>query len=301
MILTVVDTFSKMVHLVACHDTADAQETATMLWDNVFCKHGSPKKIISDRDVCWNNEVFQNIMRHLSTQHAMSTAHHPQTDGQTERMNRVVEETLRHYVNDRQNDWNLLLPRVEFAINNLHQESIGTTPFHLNYGYHPTLPVDIRLSSSALADSFLQEKQQVMRVGGKRFAAAMAKFNEEHLNGLVNFAKQMIQAAKARQKYYADKHRIPMTFQPEQEVMLDTRNLHITSVPSNRLFPRWLGPMTVDKQIGPNAYRLRIPGHWRLHNVCNVIMLKAYRDNGMPNPPPAWTLIQGQDYHFEVD
>ena len=63
MILTMVDIFSKMVHLVACHDTADAQKTATMLWDNVFCIYGSPKKIISDRDVRWNNEVFPNIMR----------------------------------------------------------------------------------------------------------------------------------------------------------------------------------------------------------------------------------------------
>ena len=159
MILTVVDTFSKMVHLFPCRKTADARATATFLWDNIFCKHGPPKQLISDRDVRFNNEVFQSIMHHLSTNHAMSTAHHPQTDGQTERMNRIVEETLRHYVNDRQDDWDLLLPAVEFSINNTFQESIQTTPFYLNFGYHPTLPVDIRMSASALADSFMQKAE----------------------------------------------------------------------------------------------------------------------------------------------
>ena len=83
--------------------------------------------------------------------------------------------------------------------------------------------------------------------------------------------------------------------------MLDTRHLTITSVSSKKLFPRWLGPMTVEKRIGSNAYLLQIPGHWRMHNVFNVSVLKAYRDNGRPHPPPAWTLIGGQDYQFEVE
>lgn len=59
--------------------------------------------------------------------------------------------------------------------------------------------------------------------------------------------------------------------------------------------------MTIDKAVGPNAYRLRIPGHWRMHNVFNVSALKPWHDNGMKHPPPAWTLLQGQNYEFEVD
>ena len=301
MILTVVDTFSKMVHLIACRNSADAEQTATLLFSHVFKLRGAPLKIISDRDPRWNNEVFQHILQHFGSVHAMSTSHHPQTDGQTERMNRIVEEALRHYVNDRQDDWDFLLPAIEFQINNTWQESIQSTPFFLNYGYHPTLPVDLRISQSHLADSFVSERQAAMKLGGKYFHMAMAKFNNEHLANLVSTAKQMIDAAKGRQKRYADQHRIPLSFKPEDEVMLDTKHLHITSVPSKKLFPRWLGPITVDKCIGPNAYRLRIPGHWRLHNVFNVSVLKAYNDNGRPHPPPAWTLIAGQDYQFEVE
>ena len=92
-----------------------------------------------------------------------------------------------------------------------------------------------------------------------------------------------------------------MEFQPGDEVMLNTKHLTITSVPCKKLFPRWLGPMTVDSRVGLNAYRLRIPGHWRLHNVFNVSLLKLWRDNGRKHPPPPWTLRAGQDYEFEVE
>ena len=240
-------------------------------------------------------------MKMLSTDHAMSTAHHPQTDGQTERLNRVVEETLRHFVNARQNDWDNLLPCVSFSINNTWHDSIQDTPFHLNYGYHPTLPVDIRLSDSALANSFVEEKQELLKVGKRLFAAALAKFNAEQLTAQVSLARQNMEAARQRQKHYADQHRIPVAYEPGDEVMLNTQHLTVTSVPSKKLFPRWLGPMTVDKACGPNAYRLRIPGHWRMHNVFNVSQLKAWKDNGMQHPPHAWTLLQNQIYEFEVD
>ena len=301
MILTVIDTFSKMCHLIPCHESVDAQGSAELLYAHVFSKHGMPTKIISDRDPRFRSEVFQAVMKMLSTEHAMSTAHHPQTDGQTERLNRVVEEALRHFVNARQNDWDNLLPCVSFSINNTWHDSIQDTPFHLNYGYHPTLPVDIRLSDSALANSFVEEKQELLKVGKRLFAAALAKFNQEQLTAQVSLARQNMEAARQRQKHYADQHRIPVAFEPGDEVMLNTQHLTVTSVPSKKLFPRWLGPMTVDKCIGPNAYRLRIPGHWRMHNVFNVSQLKAWKDNGMQHPPPAWTLLQGQDYEFEVE
>ena len=301
MILTVIDTFTKMCHLIPCHESIDARGSAELLHAHVFSKHGNPSKLISDRDPRFRSEVFQALMNLQSTQHAMSTAHHPQTDGQTERLNRVVEETLRHYVNARQDDWDNLLPCVEFAINNTFQESIQTTPFFLNYGYHPTLPVDLRISDNAVADSFMRERQELHKIGKRYFAAALAKFNQEHLTGLVSHAKQMLYTARQKQKWYADHKRIPVTYQPGQEVMLNTKHLTVTSVPSKKLFPLWLGPMTVDSAVGPNSYRLRIPGHWRMHNVFNISQLKPWHDNGMKHPPPPWTLLQGQTYEFEVD
>ena len=290
-----------MCHLIPCHNGVDALKIADLLWQHVFCVHGPSRKLISDRDTRWNNEMFQNIMQSLGTKHAMSSAHHPQTDGQTERMNRAVEETLRHYVSYRQDDWDLLLPCAQFAINNEWQDSIQTTPFFLNYGYHPTLPVDLRMSSSALADSFLHEKQSLVRAGGKPFAQAMARLNEQHLSGLVATARTFLHAARQRQKAYADQHRRPLSFEPEQEVFLNTKHLRVTAVPSKKLFPRWLGPLTVDKRIGNSAYRLRLPAHWRMHNVFHVSLLKPYYDNGQQHPPPPWSLLDTQDPEIEVE
>ena len=301
MILTVIDTFTKLCHLIPCNSNASALEVAQLLWNYVFSKHGSPKQLISDRDTRFNNEVFQGIMQQMTTRHTMSTAFHPQTDGQTERLNRVVEETLRHYVSYRQDDWDLLLPAIEFAINNQWQDSIQTTPFFLNYGYHPTLPVDIRMSNSALADSFLHEKQHIIRAGGKFFAQAINRLNQQHLTGLVAKATEMINAAKQRQKHYADQKRRPLAFEPEQEVFLNTKHLRVSAVPSKKLFPRWLGPFTVDKAIGKVAYRLRLPAHWRIHNVFHVSLLKPYRENGTHHPPPPWALLDTQDPELEVE
>ena len=77
----------------------------------------------------------------------MSTAFHPQTDGQTERVNRILEDMLRHYVNPMLNDWDDHLDAVEFAVNNAWQESVQTTPFMLNYGQHPRLPWHQRVAN----------------------------------------------------------------------------------------------------------------------------------------------------------
>ena len=228
MIFTVVDTFTKMTHLIPCHMTLNAHGTASLLYMHIFCKHGTPKGLISDRDPRWNSEVFQELMKLISVKHAMSTAHHPQTDGQTERMNRVVEEMLRHYVNDRQDDWDLLLPCCEFAINNTYQDSIQTTPFFLNYGYHPTLPVDLRMSDNALANAFLQEKQRIVRAGGKMFAQAIAAVNQQHLCSLVATATKRLQATRQQQAFYANQHRRPAPdYQPGAEVWLNTMHLTV--------------------------------------------------------------------------
>ena len=302
MILTVVDTFSKMVHLLPCHNTLDAHGTASLLWQHVFCKHGVPHGLISDRDPRWNSQVFQALMKLLDVKHAMSTAHHPQTDGQTERMNRIVEEMLRHYVNERQDDWDVLLPCCEFAINNQYQESIKETPFMLNYGYHPTLPVDIRISDNALASSFLQEKQRIVRAGGKMFAQAIAAVNKQHLCSLAATASKHLQGSKQRQAKYANQRRRPAPdYQPGDEVWLHTKHLTVQTVTCRKLFPLWLGPIVVDAKVGSNACKLRVLASWRVHNVFNVSLLKPYQDNGQFHPPPSWSLLGNQAPEFEVE
>jgi hypothetical protein len=120
--------------------TSTTVDIAKLFLERVFCTHGLPMQIVSDRDPRFAGLFWKELLRFMGTKHSLSTAFHSQTDGQTERTNRVLEEMLRHFVNPLQNNWDSLLPVAEFAINNDWQESIGDTPFFLNSGQHPQAP-----------------------------------------------------------------------------------------------------------------------------------------------------------------
>lgn len=126
------DRLTKMVHFAACTKTTDALKAARLFVDRVVAAHGLPVSIISDRDTRFKSEFWSALMGYVGITHKMSTAFHPQTDGQTERVNRVLEEYLRHYVNPSQDDWDQWLSMAEFAYNNSVHEAVRETPFFLN-------------------------------------------------------------------------------------------------------------------------------------------------------------------------
>jgi transposase InsO family protein len=108
-ILTVVDRFSKLVVLIPCSVDIDAATTAQLFFDNVVCKYGMPGKLISDRDVRFNSLFWRALCGIIQCRINMSIAYHPQTDGQSERFNRSIEQVLRCYCSPRQEDWDLCL------------------------------------------------------------------------------------------------------------------------------------------------------------------------------------------------
>lgn len=136
-ILVVVDKLTKMVHLVATTTRATAEETATLFLNHVWKYHGVPRVVVTDRDPLFTSAFTRALCRMMGTKQALSTAYHPQTDGQTERVNRVLEDMLRAYVSKSQTDWDEKLACAEFAINNADQSSAGTSPFML---WTPPLP-----------------------------------------------------------------------------------------------------------------------------------------------------------------
>ncbi|KAF1333196.1 Pol protein, partial [Globisporangium splendens] len=138
-ILVIVDRFSKMVHLSAVPASVTAKQTAQIFLDSVFRLHGMPTEIVSDRDPRFTAAFWQELFRLLGTQLKMSTADHPQTDGQTERVNRTLEDILRSYAHSFTH-WSECLPLAEFAINNSVHVSTGHTPFYVNALRHPRVP-----------------------------------------------------------------------------------------------------------------------------------------------------------------
>src|SRR6266511_685843 len=127
-----VDRLSKRDHFEPTVTTATAPDTAKLFFSSIFRLHGLPRAIVSDRDSKFTSRFWQELFRLLGVKLAMSTAFHPQTDGQTERANRTLEDMLRAFVNYRQTNWDECLPAAEFAYNNSLQASTGYTPFFLD-------------------------------------------------------------------------------------------------------------------------------------------------------------------------
>jgi hypothetical protein len=220
----------------------------------------------------------------------MSTAFHPESDGQTERMNRVLEETLRHYVNARQSNWCELLPMAEFAINNSWNESVQNTPFFLNYGQHPQTPMSVSSQSTV--------------PNAVRFTETMQKS--------LQLAKQYLQQAQDRQKKYADQKRAPVQYQIGQQVLLSSKNLRVAPGLAKKLLPKWVGPFqierTIEKRGSTVAVQLALPMDWKLHDVFHVALIRPYRSDGTVQPPlpaqwvadePLYTVDRILDHRFK--
>jgi hypothetical protein len=134
-----VDKLTKLVHFAACKEEVSAKESAELYVDHVFRFHGLSREFITDRDPRFTSAFWQEVTVLLGTITVMSSSFHPQTDGQTERVNQTLETYLRHFVFVGLNDWDTMLSHAEFAHNATVNETIRTAPFKLTYGYHPQL------------------------------------------------------------------------------------------------------------------------------------------------------------------
>ena len=139
-IVVFVDKLTKMVHLAGCKKEVTTMEYSQIFVDNVFRLHNLPKVIISDRDPRFTDKFWRALFDLLGTDLLFSTAFHPQTDGQSERMIQTLENFLRPYVERHPQTWSQYLALVEFVANNAVNMAMGYSPFYLNSGDHPLVP-----------------------------------------------------------------------------------------------------------------------------------------------------------------
>ena len=270
-----IDRLTKMVHLAPTTTTVTAAQTADLFIWNVVRFHGMPKDTITDRGTQFAGTFWKAVLKQLGAKAKFSSAYHPQTDGQTERANRVVADTLRNYCDQAQTYWDEHLPIVEFAINNSTSSATEQTPFYLNYGFHPRTP----------AVRMLDPDTPAARNCVERFESRMSR------------AKKCLQAARERMKAIYDRGHRPQTFVVGDKVLLSTKNLTFSS--PRKFMPKFLGPFEVTKSIGEQAYRLELPANMKVHDVFHTSLLRPYRSDGTYQPPPAE--VQSGKPYFVVE
>ena len=260
---------TKLKHFVACKTDIDAPSTARLFLNSVVRLHGMPERIISDRDPRFTAHFWKAFWEGLGTTLSMSTAYHPQTDGQTENANRTLEIMLRSVVNFEQDDWEDHLAAAELAVNNARNETTGLSPFYMFYGREARLPLDLALTPLTNARA------------SPSAADALAKWRAALIR-----AQETTKTAQQRQKKYADAQRREQSFAVGDRVLLATAHLKLVgeSKRARKFTERYIGPFRIKAVVNQNAYTLELPPTMRIHPTVNVSHLKPYHDGSAAFP-----------------
>jgi hypothetical protein len=269
-IFVVVDRFTKYAEMIPFRHNYTAQQLAHVFKDRIIRNHGIPESIISDRDKLFTSNHWTTLMAAMGTKKKLSTAYHPQTDGQTERVNQTMETYLRIYCNQQQNNWVSLLPMAQMAYNNKKSEATGISPFFATHGRHPNL-------FTRSFDSNIQTESAI---------ASVEALKEVHQKSLENIAK-----AQSRSISYVNQKRKTAPLLKEgDKVYLRTKNLR-TRRPTKKLDKVKVGPFFISKQISAVNYRLDLPKDAKIHPVFHISLLE---------PADPRTPVQ-KDFHYQAD
>lgn len=286
-ILVIVDRFSKMAKFEPCTSGCSAEDFAERFVRRVVASHGFPADLVTDRGPQFSSAFWRSLASRIGLELRFSTAYHPQTDGQTERVNQWLEQYLRTYCNHRQDDWADLLPLAEFAYNSATHASTGVSPFFACYGFDPPAGAE---ALPAGDDARLKNPD----------AAVVA----DRMKSIHATLRTMLSEAQTEQARQYDRGRsAPPAFDVGDRVWLSTRHLH-SDRPSSKLDVRYLGPYSISEKISDLAFRLDLPADSQIHDVVNITQLEPYHAPAAEvarDAPPAPIIAEDGVEEYEVE
>ncbi|KAL5714908.1 hypothetical protein ACHQM5_016810 [Ranunculus cassubicifolius] len=256
VILVVVDRFSKYSHFVAIKHPFSASSIARIFIDQIFKLHGLPTSIVSDRGSVFISNFWTKLFEFLGITLLRSTAYHPQTDGQTERVNQCMENFLRCMSSMQPTKWARWLPLAEYWYNTSFHTALKCSPFEVLYGQSPPSHIFPQHANTGQleVDQFVHERSQALEI-----------------------IKSNLQEAQSRMKYFADKNRVERSFEVNDMVFMRLQPYRQNSVSLWRnltLAPKFYGPYKILERVGKVAYRLELPADSLIHPVLHVSQLK---------------------------
>jgi hypothetical protein len=279
-IMVVVDKLTKAAHFIPVKLTHKETNIVDVYMREIARLHGIPKTIVSDRDPKFTSNFWKGLFNGFGTNLNFSTTYHPESDGQTERVNQVIEDMLRMYVMDKPSKWEDYLHLVEFSYNNGYQTSLKMSPFEALYGRKCNTPVSWDNPTDRVVvglDLLREMEEQMLKI------------------------KKNLKDAQDRQKIYVDKGRTHREFKVGDHVFLKVKANRSSLKLGNcsKLVARYCGPFEILERIGPVAYMIALPASMSVHNVFHVSLLKKYIPDA--NHVIDWNVIQvEQEGTFQV-
>ena len=276
-IFVAVDRLGKRVRIAPTNTTVESAGVARLFLHNVWRHHGLFDQVISDRGPQFVSNFTRELYRMLGIKLSASTAFHPQTDGQTERVNQEIEAYLRLFCNFQQDDWADWLPMAEFALNNRVHASTRTTPFRLDTGQDPRMGFEPR--------------REGVRQDVRDFVSGMERASEE--------AQAALERAASDMARFYDAHRdVKLEFEVGDQVWLDSRNIRTTR-PVKKLDDKWFGPFPITHKYSRNAYRLKLHPALKVHPTFHISLLRRHVPDTIvgrqPTEAPEPVTVDGEE------
>ncbi|WVZ53115.1 hypothetical protein U9M48_004101 [Paspalum notatum var. saurae] len=257
-IFVMVDRFSKMAHFIPCHKSDDAVNIANLFFQDIVRLHGMPSTIVSDRDAKFLSHFWRTLWNKLGTKLLFSTTCHPQTDGQTEVVNRTLSTMLRAVLKKNLKMWEECLPHVEFAYNRAVHSTTKVSHFQVVYGFNPRAPIDLLpLPTSERVHHDAKERADFILKLHQTTKDNIAKMNE-------------------RYKVAGNKGRKEIKLEPGDLVWLYLRKDRFPDLRKSKLMLRADGPFKIIEKINDNAYKLELPPEFGVSPTFNIADLKPY-------------------------